>query len=113
MSFTLDWEFGFFRDCNGVSNGKSHGQDLLLREAEAGAFTGVPAGLIGPKLSLRCRILILSLIILNISREKFELPATEKRRPLRAKESTHQNLEIDPSESDLFHIKNLGKTSLV
>ena len=52
----LDWEFGFFRDCNGRSNGRSLSVDATLQEEDAGTFIGIPAGLIGPKLNLRCGI---------------------------------------------------------
>jgi len=48
-----DWEFGFFRDCNGESNGKSLDIDTIIRELEAPDFVGRPAGLIGPRIKLR------------------------------------------------------------
>ena len=51
----LDWEFGFFRDCNGISNGRSLSEATLRQEKEAGLSisSGRPAGLMGPKLKLR------------------------------------------------------------
>ena len=50
---TIDWDFGHFRDCNGVSNGARLDPQTLTREARAGSFVGSPAGLIGPRLELR------------------------------------------------------------
>lgn len=48
-------------------------------------------------------------MILIFDREQFEaLPATEKKRPSKTLEITHQNLEIKPSESGLSHIRNIG-----
>ena len=52
-TFTIDWEFGHFRDCNGVSNGASLAPQTLAREARAGTFRGNPAGLLGPRMKLR------------------------------------------------------------
>ena len=43
-----EWEYGEFRDCNGVSNGKTLDKDLLDREKLAGPYRGTPAGLVGP-----------------------------------------------------------------
>lgn len=43
-----DWEAGHFRDCNGVSNGRSLAEETQKAEAEAGSYKGTPAGAVGP-----------------------------------------------------------------
>ena len=43
-----EWEYGAFRDCNGVSNGTPLPPETLAAEAAAGPYHGEPAGKIGP-----------------------------------------------------------------
>merc|ERR1711874_192386 len=43
-----EWEEGDFRDCNGVSNGRSLPEETVKAEAEAGPYEGKPAGAVGP-----------------------------------------------------------------
>ena len=56
-SIQEDWEFGAFRDCNGVSNGTPLPQLTLRLEAEeaeeAEEARGDPAGYLGQRLRLR------------------------------------------------------------
>jgi len=93
-----DWQFGFFRDCNGVSNGKELEEATVAREMRellSGNVVGFgrPAGLMGPKIKLR---------------EQFTavLP-TDKIRPITAapvSDQTHQNLiKENQNESNQKH----------
>merc|ERR1711997_80915 len=43
-----EWEYGNFRDCNGVSNGTPLSPETIAAEAAAGPHHGKPAGKIGP-----------------------------------------------------------------
>ena len=43
-----EWEYGKFRDCNGVSNGTPLPAETLAAEAAAGPYHGTPAGEVGP-----------------------------------------------------------------
>jgi len=43
-----EWEYGKFRDCNGVSNGTPLPPETILAESQAGPYHGKPAGEIGP-----------------------------------------------------------------
>lgn len=43
-----EWDYGKFRDCNGVSNGTPLPPETILAESQAGPYHGKPAGEIGP-----------------------------------------------------------------
>ena len=43
-----EWEYGHFRDCNGVSNGTPLPAETIAAEAAAGPYHGKPAGEVGP-----------------------------------------------------------------
>lgn len=63
----VEWDFGYFRDCNGVSNGIDLHQDTIAAEEAAGAVPSLPAGFLGPVIPLR---------------ESFEpVPVTTRARP--------------------------------
>ena len=46
--FQAEWNYGHFRDCNGISNGTPLSEETLAAEAAAGHYKGTPAGAIGP-----------------------------------------------------------------
>ena len=43
-----EWEYGEFRDCNGVSNGTPLPPEIIAAEEAAGPYHGTPAGEVGP-----------------------------------------------------------------
>ena len=43
-----EWEYGEFRDCNGVSNGTPLPPEVIAAEEAAGGYAGTPAGEVGP-----------------------------------------------------------------
>jgi len=89
-----DWDFGHFRDCNGVSNGARLAPETLAREARHRHFTGKPAGIIGPKLKLR---------------EQFdEVEVTDKKRPTTAAPTKEELTEVR-RENRKFTLKNIDE----
>jgi len=52
-AFQVEWDFGYFRDCNGVSNGIELHQDTIAAEEAAGTVPSLPAGFLGPVIPLR------------------------------------------------------------
>ena len=54
VSIKVEWDFGYFRDCNGISNGIDLHPDTIAAEEEAGIEPeGTPAGFLGPVIRLR------------------------------------------------------------
>ena len=52
-AFQVEWDFGYFRDCNGVGNGIELDQDTIAAEEAAGTVPSLPAGFLGPVIPLR------------------------------------------------------------
>ena len=114
---TIDWDFGHFRDCNGVSNGARLAPETLAREARHRHFTGKPAGIIGPKLKLRsdhnCKHLNNLMISSIILREQFdEVEVTDKKRPTTAAPTKEELTEVR-RENRKFTLKNIGQYLIV
>ena len=112
LTITIDWEFGHFRDCNGVSNGAKLDPQTMAREARAGIFTGNPAGLLGPRIKLRlvkAQILTTQLKDFLFRREQFaEVNVTDKRRPTTSA-PTKQKLVEARRENRKFSLTNIGQ----
>lgn len=88
-----DWDFGFFRDCNGVSNGRPLDGNTVDREARASPFVGIPSGFLGPKFKLR---------------ERFHVESTDKLRPTLP--PTHESLiKQDETEFEDYKLKDLDQ----